>query len=329
MTVSGLHKKHGMIPGLKGGLPEASWHTTDKCGYTFSFVNTCQGFTTGISSFVLKLLTAASLEACCLLRADYCQKQGVVLCHHHLTHHTHSGHHPRCMFCISSVEPRGPFCLAHMEGLRVPVGWQRRCMRPAFHYPSSFGFLAWWFLLAQSESPPFCLHWTIWSPVFGALTCLNCSSRITLTLSSLTFTPVSDPQLYSFFFNFWLHWIFAVVLRLSSCGAWAWFPAAYGILVPGPGIKPVSPCIERQSQPLDHQGSLPTALFLSNRTNCTDQKRGSLVCQVSILGRDQVKILKRKIFMSQVFFKGTRVLLDWSHSCICGADRHVLGSCGS
>lgn len=100
-----------MIPGHKGGLPEASWHTTDKCGYTFSFVNTCQGFTTGISSFVLRLLTAASLEACSLLWADYCQKQGVVLAHHHLTRHTHSGHHPRYMFCINSVEPRGPFCL--------------------------------------------------------------------------------------------------------------------------------------------------------------------------------------------------------------------------
>lgn len=198
-----LHEKHEMIPGHKGGLPEAGWHTTDECGYTFSFVNTCQGFTTGISSFVLRFLTAASLEACSLLRADYRQKQSVVLCHHHLTHHTRSGHHPRYMFCICSVEPWGLFCLViHMEGLRVPAGWQRRCMRPAFHYPCSFGFLTRWFLLAQSESSLFCLHWTIWSPVFGALTCLNCSLRINLTLSSLTFTPVSDPQLYSFFFFF-------------------------------------------------------------------------------------------------------------------------------
>lgn len=86
MTVSGLHRNAGMIPGLRSGLP--SWrHTTDKCRYTFSFVNTCQGFTTGISSFVLKLLTAASLEALSS-EGDYCQKQGVVLGHHHLTHHT-------------------------------------------------------------------------------------------------------------------------------------------------------------------------------------------------------------------------------------------------
>ena len=156
-----------------------------------------------ITLWFLSAQSESPLFCCSLLRADYCQKQGVVLCHHHLTHHTHSGHHPRYMFCIRSVEPWGPFCLViHMEGLRVPAGWQRRCMRPAFHYPCSFGFLTQWFLLAQSESPLFCLCWTIWSPVFGALTCLNRSLRINLTLSSLTFTPVSDPQLYSFFFFF-------------------------------------------------------------------------------------------------------------------------------
>lgn len=35
-------------------------------------------FLTGISSFVLRLLTAASLEFCSLLRADYGQKQGIL-----------------------------------------------------------------------------------------------------------------------------------------------------------------------------------------------------------------------------------------------------------
>lgn len=41
-------------------------------------LNTCEGFTTGISSLVLRLLAAASLEVCSLLRADYGQKQGVL-----------------------------------------------------------------------------------------------------------------------------------------------------------------------------------------------------------------------------------------------------------
>ena len=43
---------------------------------------------------------------------------------------------------------------------------------------------------------------------------------------------------------------FTVVHRLSSCGAWASCSAAYGILVPQPGIKP--PSLALQDRFLNH-----------------------------------------------------------------------------
>ena len=52
----------------------------------------------------------------------------------------------------------------------------------------------------------------------------------------------------------------------QQCFLWLHHEAR-GILVPGPGIEPVPPAVEVQSQPLDHQGGpqqcfLLTSIFL-------------------------------------------------------------------
>jgi len=38
-------------------------------------------------------------------------------------------------------------------------------------------------------------------------------------------------------FFIWLHWVLVVACGIFCCGAWASFPAACGILVPGPGLN--------------------------------------------------------------------------------------------
>ena len=50
--------------------------------------------------------------------------------------------------------------------------------------------------------------------------------------------------LWKIFVSFWLYQVLVVVCRLCSCGARTLLPVACGILVLGPGIKPVLPALE-------------------------------------------------------------------------------------
>lgn len=73
MTVSGLHKKHGMIPGLKGGLPELA-DTTDNVDTHFLLLIPVKASQQAFPVLFIKLLGCFS-RSLLSSESDYCQKQ--------------------------------------------------------------------------------------------------------------------------------------------------------------------------------------------------------------------------------------------------------------
>lgn len=143
-------------------------------------------FTTGLSSFVLRLLAAPPLEVCSLPRADDGRKQGVLSS---VPSSSKLPHTLRCLFCINSVWLWAPFGLPFRPRAS---GYQFGVKEPTWDLYSvtlvPVAVLTWLLLLAQSESPLLCLCWTVCFAVFGALTrCLNDSPRINLRSSCYTF----------------------------------------------------------------------------------------------------------------------------------------------
>lgn len=99
-----------IISGHKGGLPEASWHTADKC--TFSFVDTCEGFPNRHFQFCSQALCSCFSRRLLSSRGWLWPEAGYpVFCAIvHPTCHTRSGCHLRYV-CIHSACLLGPLCL--------------------------------------------------------------------------------------------------------------------------------------------------------------------------------------------------------------------------
>lgn len=169
-----------------------------------------KAFTTGNSSFVLRLLAVLSLEVCSLPRAHYGQEQGVLCFVPSSSNLPHTFRMSAQVYVSHQLRLWGPFCLCRSRW--GPLGTSLVAENPSevsIPWPL-FLWLFWhYFLLAQSvriccsvHAGPRVLY--SWSWLVGWTTPWEC---VWDCLAYLSFTHVSDPQLYSGIITGQMGWV--------------------------------------------------------------------------------------------------------------------------